>query len=357
MGSGTAEGETMHALVKAAPGPGLQYTEVPRPRVGPRELLLRVEAMGVCGTDLHIYQWDAWAASRVKTPVIVGHEFTGRVVEIGADVHTVQVGQRITAEGHLYCGLCYTCRTGLAHICERGSILGVDVNGGHAEYAVVPEQNAWPIPDGISTEIAAILDPIGNAVHVAQSAPLAGASVAIVGCGPIGCIGAALARAMGARAVIGIDTNSYRLELASTLGATRAVESGPEDPVEAVFAETRGHGADVVWEMSGHPGAIAQAFSMLRRGGDLVLFGLPAAPVPIDLANGIIFRSARVHGINGRRLFSTWYTMEGLLLSGRLDLRAVITHRIPMRDIDRAMSLMAEGKAGKVVLTPSSARD
>lgn len=352
MASGTAGEATMHALVKTTAAPGLTYMEVERPRVGPRDVLLRIEAMGVCGTDLHIYRWDAWSASRVKPPVIVGHEFTGRVVEIGTDVKTVRIGQRITAEGHLYCGLCYTCRTGLAHICEQGSILGVDVNGGHADYAVVPEQNAWLIPDAISTEIAAILDPLGNAVHVAQSAPLAGASVAIVGCGPIGCMGAALARTMGARTVIGIDTNHYRLELAGSLGATRLVESGPEDPVEAVRAETHGHGADVVWEMSGHPSAIDQAFRMLRRGGDLILFGLPTAPVPIDLANGIIFRSARVHGINGRRLFSTWYTMEGLLLSGRLDLRPVITHRIPMREIDTAIALMTEGKAGKILLTP-----
>lgn len=348
----TVATDTMHALVKTTAGPGLSYLEVERPRIGPRDVLLRVEAAGVCGTDLHIYKWDAWSASRLKPPVIVGHEFTGRVVEIGSEVHTVHVGQRITAEGHLYCGLCYTCRIGLGHICERGSILGVDVDGGHADFAVVPEQNAWPIPDALPTEIAAILDPIGNAVHVAQTAPLAGASLAIVGCGPIGCMGAALARTMGARTVVGIDPNQYRLELAGRLGATRLVESGPVDPVEAVLDETRGHGADVVWEMSGHHVGIEQAFRMLRRGGDLVLFGLPTGPVPIDLANAIIFRSARVHGINGRRLFSTWYTMEGLLLSGNLDLSPVITHRKRLHEIDDAMTLMAEGKAGKVVLTP-----
>jgi threonine 3-dehydrogenase len=352
--SGTVESgaRTMHALIKAAPAPGLTYGEAPRPSYGARDVLLQVEAMGICGTDLHIYRWDAWAASRIKPPLIIGHEFVGRVVAVGDEVTHVAVGQRVSAEGHLYCGLCYACRTGLAHVCERGVILGVDVDGGHAEFARVPEQNVWPVPREMPLEIAAILDPIGNAVHVALTAPVAGATVAIVGCGPIGCMAAALARAMGARRVIGIDVNSYRLELAAKLGATHLVESGREEPVEVVRSESQGRGADVVWEMSGHPSAIQQAFQMLRRGGDIVLFGLPSAPVSVDLTNAIIFRAATVHGVNGRRIFHTWYAMEGLLLSGKVDLSPVITHRKTLAEIDEVMALMSAGIAGKIVLMP-----
>ncbi len=343
--------DRMKGLVKTGAHAGLEWIDVERPRPGVRDVILQVEAGGVCGTDHHIYEWNAWAANRVHPPLVVGHEFVGRVVEVGEDVRSVTIGERVSAEGHLYCGQCFRCRTGLAHVCERGQILGVDVNGGHAEFARVPEQNIWKIPPEIPLDIAAILDPIGNAVHVALSTPVAGATVAIVGCGPIGCIASALARALGAHAVVGIDVNEYRLSLAQTMGATHAVLSGSENPVERVREISRGRGADVVWEMSGHPAAITQSFDMLRPGGEIVLFGLPANAVPIDLANAIIFRSATVRGVNGRKIFATWYAAEDLLTSGRVDLRAVITHRRKFAEIDEVMHLMSSGTAGKILLS------
>jgi threonine 3-dehydrogenase len=342
----------MTAVVKAAPAPGSEVRQVPVPEVGPRDVLVKVKAASICGTDLHIQDWDKWAQGRIHPPLVFGHEFCGEIVERGSAATTVPVGAFVSVEGHLVDGTCYQCRTGNAHICENVAIVGVDRPGCFAEYVAVPESNVYVMDKGIPPEVAAIQDPFGNAVHTTLSGEVAGLSVAIVGAGPIGCCAVAVAQAAGARRVVAIDIRPYRLELARKMGADRVIDSTKEDPVAAVKADTDGEGADVVLEMSGHGDGVKQAFKMLRRGGRISLLGIPSQPVALDLAEDIIFKGATVHGINGRRMWRTWYQAQALLRSGKVDLRPLVTHTFPLAKIHEGMALLKQGEAAKVILYP-----
>ena len=342
----------MTAVVKAAPAPGSEVRQVPVPEVGPRDVLVKVKAASICGTDLHIERWDAWAQGRIHPPLVFGHEFCGEVVERGSDATAVAPGTFVSVEGHVVDGTCYQCRTGNAHICANVSIVGVDRPGCFAEYVAVPESNVVPMDAGIPPEVAAIQDPFGNAVHTTLSGEIAGLTVAVVGSGPIGCCAVAVARASGARMVIATDVRPFRLELARRMGAARVVDSSREDPVAVVKEATGGEGADVVLEMSGHASGVKQAFKMLRRGGRLSLLGIPSQPVAIDLAEDVIFKGATVIGINGRRMWQTWYQAQALLRTGTIDLGPLITHRFPLAEIHKGMALLEQGEAAKIILYP-----
>jgi threonine 3-dehydrogenase len=347
----------MWALRKTAPKAGAELVEIPVPSPGPGEILIRVEAASICGTDLHIYQWDSWAAGRIQsTPLTFGHEAAGTVVATGPEVHHIATGTFVSAEGHLFCGFCRLCRSGRAHICENLRIVGVDTDGVFAEYMVLPERNAWRVDPRIPPDVASIHDPFGNAVHTCYAdggaADLATATVAVVGCGPIGLFAVGIARAGGARLVIAVEPNEYRRELAKRMGADLIVDPSAEDPVEAVVAATDGHGAEVVLEMSGVPEAIDQGTKMLAQGGRMSLLGLPSEPVSLDLTDQIIFKEARLFGITGREIFRTWQQTTALLATGMVDVAPVITHRFGLARFQEAFEVAASGRSGKVILLP-----
>ncbi|MGD0920638.1 MAG: L-threonine 3-dehydrogenase [Terriglobia bacterium] len=343
----------MQAIVKPEPKPGAQLQEVAVPPVGPHDVLVRVRVASICGTDLHIYQWDRWSARRIRPPLVFGHEFCGLVERIGAEVSTVREGDFVSAEMHLACGQCYQCRTGQSHICQKVRIIGVDADGCFAQYVKIPESNIWKIDPAIPPDYAAVLDPLGNAVHTVLAGDVAGLSVAITGCGPIGLFSVAVAKACGAGPIFATEIHPYRRKLAEKMGATAVVDPSATDAVAFVLGETRGVGVDVVLEMSGHPEAVRQAFQMLRRGGRISLLGIPAKPLELDLATDVIFKGAVVQGINGRRVFETWYKMQALLKSGALDLAPLITDRIPMADFEHGMELLLSGNASKVLMYPN----
>jgi threonine 3-dehydrogenase len=344
--------ETMQAIVKSHRGPGVEVKDVPIPQFGPTDVLVRVEAASVCGTDLHIYEWDNWAQGRVRTPLIPGHEFCGVVAETGREVTAVKPGDFVSAEMHVACGKCLQCRTGQAHICQNVKIIGVDADGAFAEYVVIPESNIWDLDPSIPREYASILDPLGNAVHTVLAGEIAARSVAIIGCGPIGLFAIAVARLCGASAVYALEVNEHRRKLACSMKAELVLNPSTDEVASILRERTSGNGVDVVLEMSGHPDGIRLGFEVLRTGGRVSLLGIPSHPVELDLARHIIFKGAIVQGINGRKMYETWYQMEALLKSGRLDLSPVITHRLPMHDFSRGMELLQSGEASKILLYP-----
>jgi threonine 3-dehydrogenase len=351
--------ETMWAIRKAERGPGLVLDEVPVPACGEAEVIVRVEAASVCGTDLHIWRWDGWAAGRIDPPLTLGHELAGTVVETGRLVRTTAVGDYVSAESHITCGVCFYCRTGQAHMCERTQILGVDRDGAFAEYVVVPESVVWQNDRAkLPPELATLQEPFGNAVFATSEQDLAGRSVAVIGCGPVGLFTIAIARASGAAVVCAADLRPYRLALAETMGATAAVNvSETPDEVEWFRGHHEGLGFDVVFEMSGSPQAIADAFRIARNGGRVILFGLPAEPVQIDVAETLIFKNLDVLALSGRRIFATWYKTRWLLESGVVDLRPLITHELPLEDFALAFDELDAGSACKVVLRPGATRE
>jgi threonine 3-dehydrogenase len=350
--SDTVRARTMRAVVKAAPGPGAEIREVPVPACGPGELLLRVLRAGVCGTDLHIHTWDRWSQGRIRPPVTLGHEFVGEIVERGAGVSEFELGERVSCESHIVCGHCTACRTGNGHVCENTRILGVDVNGGFAEYVCVPVSNAWRAPANIPIEVQGIMEPLGNAVHTAFAGDLSGCRIAVTGCGPIGLFAIAVARAAGACQVIASDVSAYRLELARRMKADAVVDVSKESFVDRVRELTAGRGLDGVLEMSGNPQAMRDGLAALRNGGRLSLLGLPKEPFDLDWNRLLIFKGVTLHGIIGRRMYQTWYQMDNLLSTGRLDVRPAITHVMPMERFEEAIGLLRSGSAGKVVLVP-----
>ena len=342
--------ETMLAIKKLNDAPGLNWCpETVVPEVGARQVLIQVTHAGICGTDRHIYEWDAWSRNRVKVGITTGHEFVGRVVKLGDAVERVQLGQRVSAEGHIGCGVCEPCRTGNAHICEKVDILGIDCNGCFAQYVAVPEENVWTVHPDIPDHVAAVFDPLGNAVHTVMAAGVSGRSVLVTGVGIIGLMAVNVAKAAGAGQVLAVDVDPRRLELAKHLGAD-LVLNGSEEWVSEVRKATRGQGPQVLLEMSWHAEAIRMGFASLRNGGTAALLGIPSNEITFDLANDIIFKGATVLGINGRRMFETWYQMENLLLSDRLDLEPIITHQIDMPDYQRGFELMQSGEGIKIVL-------
>ncbi|MFO7254368.1 MULTISPECIES: L-threonine 3-dehydrogenase [Limnochorda] len=341
----------MMALAKVAPAPGAQLVERPVPHPGPGEVLIQVTTAAICGTDVHIYQWNPWAQARLKLPLIFGHEFCGRLAALGpgVDPERFPVGAPVTAEMHFACGWCAYCRTGQAHICQNIQIGGVDRDGCFASYVVVPAANVWKLDGTIPHEVAAIMDPLGNAVHAALATPLTGRHVLITGAGPIGLASIGIARLAGAAGVTASDPSPYRRTLAERMGA-QALD--PQDRlIPRLLEATGGLGVDVVLEMSGHPEAIRQGLAALRKGGEMILLGLPHQPVTLDLGEGVIFKEITLRGLNGRRMFQTWYQTAALLRAG-LDVRPLITHRFPLERYQEAFELIASGQCGKVLLIP-----
>ena len=347
--------ETMRVLMKAEPGPGLIETRAPVPRPGHGEVLVKVQATSICGTDLHIWDWDAWAAERIHPPLITGHEFCGHIVELGPDVTGLQVGDFISAETHIVCGFCKQCRTGQSHVCQNVKILGVDVNGCFAEYVKLPASNAWRNDPNLPPNVASILEPLGNAVHTCFAGgggDLAGGTILVTGCGPIGLMAIGVTKASGATCVIATDVNEYRLGLARQMGADLTLNTRSGDPQEAIMNATGGDGADVLLEMSGHPAAIRQGLDALRCGGRVSMLGLPSKPIELDITNDIVFKGARIYGISGREMYASWYRSAELLRSGRLDLTPIVTHEFRLDDYAKAFELLKSGECGKVVLYP-----
>jgi threonine 3-dehydrogenase len=322
------------------------------PRCGPSEVLIRVRHAGVCGTDLHIWEWNSWASTRLRPPVVIGHEFAGEIVELGREAEAaglLTVGDLVTAEGHLVCGHCLQCRLGSAHLCQRTQIIGVDRDGAFAELIAMPASNVMKL-DGIPTEIGAIMDPIGNAVHTVLEAMVPGSTVLVLGCGPIGCFAVGVARAAGASLVIASDFNPRRLELARSMGAQVTLNPGSEDVPARVRELTSGDGGDVVCEMRGHPSGHATALAAARLGGRVSLLGTPSRTTEGDFARDVIFKGLTLYGVTGRKMYQTWHQMRRLLKAGLLDPRPVITHRFPLDCIEEAIQVIKGGQAGKVIL-------
>ncbi len=337
----------MKALVKESPGPGFKLKDVPVPKIRDDEVLIRVKRAGVCGTDVHIHEWDDWAKGRCKPPFVVGHEFAGEVAEVGQLVTDVAVGDRVTAEGHIVDGRCPLCRTGNAHVCPHTRIIGVDRDGCFAEFIAMPATNVWHLDDNVSFDVGGIHDPMGNAFHTALTADIPGSTVLITGCGPIGLFAVGICQAAGASRVIATDVNERRLELAREMGANEAVK--PQDAERVVRAATAGLGVDVVLEMSGVPSAVHQAFALVRVGGRVQMLGIPAKPMEVNLATEIIFKGITIYGVVGRKMYETWIEMTQFLRSGQFDPRPVITHRYPLEQFDEAIAAIKGGEAGKVI--------
>ncbi len=347
----------MRALIKPAPGIGMELVERPVPEIGARDVLIRVHHAGVCGTDLHIWEWDAWAAGRLRPPVVIGHEFAGEVAALGPEAERdghLAVGDLVTAEGHIVCGDCVPCRTGNGHLCVRTRIIGVDRDGAFADYIAMPAANVMRL-DGIPTEIGAIMDPIGNGVHTAlEGGAVPGSTVLVLGCGPIGCFAVGILRAAGASLILASDFNPFRRDLAQQMGAHHTFDPASDDVVARVRDLTGGIGGDLACEMSGHPAGHAQAFAAARPGGRVNMLGTPTRPTEVEFARDIIFKGLTLYGVTGRRMYTTWLEMFRLLRSGQFDPRPVITHRFPIDRIADAIAAIKDGGAGKVILDIAS---
>ncbi|MBL8039263.1 L-threonine 3-dehydrogenase [Nitrospira sp. CMX1] len=344
----------MKALVKTVAGPGLTLTDWADPTPGPHDAVIKVAATSLCGTDAHIYRWDEWAQRRIHPPRVIGHELCGHVVEVGREVSLVKIGDYVAAESHLTCGICFQCRTGLAHVCKNYQILGVDRDGSYAQYVVLPESVLWKTDPSIPPELACLQEPIGNAVDAALAEDLTGQTVLITGCGPTGLFAAAVARTAGAATIIASDVSDYRLSLAKQVGADHTLNAktnSPDQLAATILDITVGEGVDASLEMSGNPEALHQAFRAVKNGGRVTLFGIPTGPVTFDLPNEMIFKGIRVYGITGRRLFGTWYRLAGLFKAG-LNIRPVITHSFPLTEFATGFALIQSGQCGKVVLIP-----
>ena len=330
-------------------------TDVPAPRPGPGEVLLQVKAASICGTDLHIRKWDPWAAEHVVPPLVVGHEMCGIVIEHGQGVAEPGLGTLVSVESHVVCGTCSWCRTGKGHLCPNTRILGVHRDGVFAEYVAVPSENAWPDPEDMPLSIASLQENFGNAVHTISIPPIEGRKVLVTGCGPVGVMAVAAAKAAGARAVYATDVSAYRLELAVRMGADVTVNASHDDVVSTILEATDGEGIDALLEMSGAPTALDEGLHLLKPGGEAALLGLTSHPVTLDIDDRIIFKGASVHGVVGRRLWDTWYRMRAMLRSGLVDLAPLVTHRFTLDDYEHAFDLMAAGQCGKVVMFPDPA--
>ncbi|RZQ62411.1 L-threonine 3-dehydrogenase [Amycolatopsis suaedae] len=338
----------MKALIKVAEGPGLEYTDVPDPRPGPNDVVVRVLRTGICGTDLHIDAWDDWAAKTITAPLVVGHEFVGEVVETGAAVTAAKPGDLVSGEGHLVCGTCRNCKAGRRHLCANTRGLGVHRDGAFAEYAMLPEQNVWVHRNPVDLDVAAIFDPFGNAVHTALSFPVIGEDVLITGAGPIGLMAAAVARHAGARHVAITDVSPHRLELAKQVGVDLALDVGTASIADAPGMLGMSEGFDVGMEMSGQPSALRAMIDGMAHGGRIALLGLPATQFPVDFSS-IVLKMLHIKGIYGREMFETWYSMSVLLEAG-LDLSPVITHRYRSADYAQAFATARQGNCGKIIL-------
>jgi threonine 3-dehydrogenase len=338
----------MKALAKLHSEKGIWMTECEKPTIGHNDLMIKIHKTAICGTDMHIYQWDDWAKNTIPVPMVVGHEYVGEVVDIGQEVRGFSLGDRVSGEGHITCGHCRNCRAGRRHLCRNTTGVGVDRQGAFAEYLVIPAFNAFKIPDNISSDLAAIFDPFGNAVHTALSFDLVGEDVLITGAGPIGIMAAAVARHVGARNVVITDINKYRLDLAVKMGATRAVNVSTTQLQDVMNELGMTEGFDVGLEMSGVPMALRDMLDKMNNGGKIAMLGIPPNDVAIDW-NQVIFKGLTIKGIYGREMFETWYKMASLIQAG-LDLQPMVTHQFAIDDFQQGFDVMGSGQSGKVIL-------
>lgn len=338
----------MKALAKLKSEPGIWLTDVPEPEVGPNDLLIKIRKTAICGTDMHIYNWDSWSQKTIPVPMVVGHEYVGEVVGMGSEVKGFATGDRVSGEGHITCGHCRNCRAGRRHLCRNTEGVGVNRAGAFAEYLVIPAFNAFKIPDNISDELASIFDPFGNAVHTTLAFDLVGEDVLITGAGPIGIMAAAVAKHVGARHVVITDINPYRLALAEQMGATRAVNVAQTNVQDIMSELGMTEGFDIGLEMSGVPQAFTSMLDTMNHGGKIAMLGIPPDSVAIDW-DQVIFKGLTIKGIYGREMFETWYKMASLIQSG-LDLSPIITHQMPVDDYLVGFATMQSGQSGKVIL-------
>lgn len=340
----------MKAVVKTKRMRGMAFSEVSAPGIGPRDVLIKVRIASICGTDVHIYDWTRWAQHRFTPPRIIGHEFVGDVARIGGEVTQVKVGDRVSAESHLTCGHCYQCKNGHAEVCRNFKLLGVDHDGTFGEYLVLPEHVVWKNDEKIPDEWATIQEPFGNAVDTVLAEDVSAKTVLILGAGPIGLFATAIARACGASLIIVSDPNNYRLAISKKMGAHIAVNPKRQDIIQLVLEATQNNGVDVVLEFSGNNQALNQGLQAITPGGRISILGIYERRVPIDLNKDIIFKKIRIYGITGRKVFSTWYKTSRFLSSGLVDPCPVITHQFALKDYEKGMKLMKDGKCGKVIL-------
>jgi threonine 3-dehydrogenase len=338
----------LRALVKAKAEPGIWMQDVPVPEIGPNDVLIKVRKASICGTDIHIWNWDAWSQKTIKVPMVIGHEFMGEIAKLGAEVTGFQVGDRVSGEGHITCGHCRNCRAGKRHLCRNTVGLGVNRQGCFAEYVSLPAFNVFRVPKEIPDEIASFFDPLGNAVHTALAFDLVGEDVLITGAGPIGVMAAAISKHVGARHVVVTDVNPYRLELARKMGATRAVDVRSQTLGDVMQSLGMTEGFDVGMEMSGNGQAFRDLLSVMNNGGRVAILGIPPNEVSIDW-NQVIFKGLVLKGVYGREMFETWYKMVAMLQSG-LDVAPVVTHRFPAARFAEAFEAMRSGQSGKVIL-------
>jgi threonine 3-dehydrogenase len=338
----------MRALVKTGPGPGLELIDVPEPRMGIDDVRIAVRKTGICGTDLHIADWDPWAQRTIQPPLVVGHEFVGDVLEVGSNVRDIAAGDVVSGEGHVICGRCRHCRAGRWHLCANTTGLGVQRDGAFADQVVLPVTNVWHHWPRIPDDVAAIFDPFGNAVHTALAFPLLGEDVLVVGAGPIGLMATAVARHAGARYIVASEPNAFRRELAMRMGATLAVDPGERDLQDVQRELHMVEGFDVVLEMSGNADALRGALASMAHGAGMAILGIPAADIPIDISR-VVFDQLTLRGIYGREMYETWYQMSVMLQSG-LDISPVITHRFPVTEHEAAFAAARSGASGKVVM-------
>jgi threonine 3-dehydrogenase len=348
MGSAPNDTNKMKSLAKLHRKPGMWMTDNPVPEVGPNDLMIKIRKTAICGTDMHIFNWDEWSQQTIPVPMIVGHEYVGEVVEIGQEVAGFTIGDRVSGEGHITCGHCRNCRAGRRHLCRNTTGVGVNRQGAFAEYLVIPAFNAFKIPANISDDMAAIFDPFGNAVHTALSFDLVGEDVLITGAGPIGIMAAAVAKHVGARNVVITDVNDYRLDLAKGMGATRVVNVASENLKDVMNELGMTEGFDIGLEMSGVPSAFRDMLDKMNHGGKIAMLGIPPQSVAVDW-NKVIFKGLTIKGIYGREMFETWYKMVSLLQSG-LNLDPIITHQFKVDDFAQGFDVMGSGQSGKVLL-------
>jgi threonine 3-dehydrogenase len=338
----------MKALVKAKAERGIWMEDIAKPEVGHNDVLIKVKRTAICGTDIHIFKWDDWAKATIPVPMAVGHEFSGEIVDMGIEVKGYEIGDRVSAEGHITCGYCRNCRAGRRHLCMNTVGVGVNRPGAFAEYIAVPAFNAFKLPDAITDDLAAILDPLGNATHTALSFDLVGEDVLITGAGPIGIMAVAIARYAGARHVVITDVNDYRLELARKMGATRAINVSTQSIDDTMNELGMVEGFDVGMEMSGNPQAFRDMLRTMHHGGKIAILGIPPGDMAIDW-NDVIFKGLILKGIYGREMFETWYKMSSMLQSG-LNMDPIITHHFDVDEFQPAFELMESGLSGKVIL-------
>ncbi len=342
----------MKVLVKEKPGIGLEYQEKPIPKYGENEVLIRIKSASICGTDMHIYNWDEWSQKRVKYPLTVGHELSGEIVEIGSNVTSLKLGDIVSVETHIVCDECEMCKTGNAHVCEKTKIIGVDIDGAFAEYIAMPESNCRVQTLDINPKYLSVLEPLGNAVHTMLEFDVKDKNVVVVGCGPIGLMGVNVAKVAGAANVIAIEINEYRQNLAKKLGATHVINPLECDVIAEVKRLTDGKGADVVGEFSGNKHAIEAVFKYTNFNAKVAMLGIPPQNIEFDLGNDLVFKGTTVYGVVGRKMYETWDKVEELLATGQVDLETIVTHEFPMSKYEEAFELMASGNSGKIILIP-----